>query len=69
MSDFDSEDIEIMARADAAFAGRDFDGLSNADQRRYRERAQFMLEAMIDQRLGVAVGERLKRHVRSGGAA
>ncbi len=38
--------LEIMARADAEFCNRDFNGLSNADKRRYTERAAFMLRAL-----------------------
>jgi hypothetical protein len=37
--------VEKMARADAEFCGKTFDAMSNADKRRYMERAAFMLGA------------------------
>jgi hypothetical protein len=40
--------IEAAARSDAAVDGRDFDGLSRADKRRYLERPQLAIRAYLE---------------------
>lgn len=42
------ESVEVAARADAAFAGMDFDALGRADKRRFLERAEFILQTVTD---------------------
>jgi hypothetical protein len=50
--------VELAARADAAFAGRDFDGLSKSDKSRFLDRAHFVQSMIV---LGRIIGmERLK---------
>lgn len=38
--------VEIVARSDAQFDGRDFDGLGRADKKRYLDRAAAGLQAV-----------------------
>lgn len=44
----DHDLIQVAARADAAFAGFDFDALGRADKARYLARAAFIAEAMVE---------------------